>query len=233
VRLLSRIIALAGVVLLAAAPTAGAKPTPAEIDLAIPVFESYGKTGQIDPCEYTPEQLQAALEYGQAPEIQQYASDFPAAVRDAITARARGACDEPTPTPAETAAPTTTPPPAADGGTAPPATGGAGEPVAPSSESVVLEPPGPAVVGATSQPTGTDPALERAATGPGSGTPVPLIGLGVLSSLALLTLLMLAALRRLGATDGPLEPAYHSWREAQWRAGGVWGDFRDWLKFGR
>ncbi|MEJ7893003.1 MAG: hypothetical protein WKF94_10210 [Solirubrobacteraceae bacterium] len=229
-RLLSRIIALTGVVLLAAASTAGAKPTSAEVDLAIPVFESYGKTGQIDPCEYTPEQLQAALEYGQTPEIQQYASDFPAAVRDAITARARGACDEPTPTPTpdETAAPATTPPPAADAAAA----GGADEPVAPSTETVVLEPPGPAVVGATSQPTGADPALERAATA-GPGTPMPLIGLGVLSSLALLTLLMLAALRRLGVIDGPLEPAYHSWREAQWRAGGVWGDFRDWLKFGR
>ena len=48
-----------------------------------------------------------------------------------------------------------------------------------------------------------------------------------------LTAALVLAVRRLGRGEGRLAPAYHSWREARWRAGGVWADFRDWLSLGR
>lgn len=225
-RLLSRTIALAGALILVAVPTAGAQSSSDVEKLGLPVLRAH-ETGSIDPCRFSLEQLEAALELGQRNDVKQYASDFAGAVREAISARARGACDEPTPTPTpvETAAPT-----------APPTTGGSGpgKPAGPDTQTVVPEPPGPAGADAAATLTGPDPALEGAsAASPGNGTPVPLIGLGVLSALSLLTVLMLGALRRLGESGGPLAPAYHSWREAQWRAGGVLGDFRDWLKLGR
>jgi hypothetical protein len=64
---------------------------------------------------------------------------------------------------------------------------------------------------------------------PHEGTPVGLlIALGVLALGLLLTLLALAA-RRFDRLPG----ARHAMGEAAWRAGGTWGDFVDWVRFGR
>jgi hypothetical protein len=234
VRGLIRTIALAGALVAAGAPAAQASTSPSDQKLTDAIFRDYVKDGTIDACEYTVEELQAAID-GVGPDIRQYASDFPAALRDALNARARGACEEPTPAP--TAAPTPAPT-VATGGTGgtvpPPPPSGPGAPPPLKIQRIVPEPPAPVAVASTPQSDGPDAALERAAaTSPGNDAPVPLIGLGVLSALSLLTVMMLGMLKRLGSGEGRLAPAYHSWREVQWRAGGVWEDFRDWLSSGR
>jgi hypothetical protein len=55
---------------------------------------------------------------------------------------------------------------------------------------------------------------------------------GLLALLALLALLF-AALGRLGWTDSRLARPRRALREAGFRAGGAWGDFADWIRFGR
>lgn len=237
-RRLIRTLALAGALAVAAAPAAVASPTAEEQRATAKALDDY-RAGTFEPCKYTPEFLQLAVD-GVTGDLRQYASDFPATLRDALAAHARGECDEPEPTPTPTPSPTV----AASGPVTTPGAGagpgsGSGSAISPTTktagtQSIVPDPPAPAALSQAIQPAGADPQLERAASAsPGNGTPVPLIGLGVLSALALLTVMMLSALRRMGTTGGPLAPAYHSWREAQWRAGGVWEDFRDWLRTGR
>jgi hypothetical protein len=104
----------------------------------------------------------------------------------------------------------------------PPSTSGAADPPS----------PGTAIPPASGAPTDTD--VERAAAAsPANGAPAPLVGLGLLAVLLALTAALLLTVRRLGRGEGRLAPTYHSWREARWRAGGVWADFRDWLSLGR
>ena len=223
-------LALAGALLATVAPAASAQAPDAGDKTAYEVFVDYTKDGQIDPCAFSTEELQTALD-NITPDIRQYASDFPGAIRDAIAARARGACDEdpaatptPAPTGGETTGGTTTAPPPATATRVPPGT---------QTEEVVPEPPAPAA-SPSPQPTTADAEIERAAaSSPGNDAPAPLLGLGILAALLLLTAAALTALKRFGELGGPLAPAYHSWREAQWRAGGVWDDFRDWLRSGR
>ncbi len=231
-RSFARTFALAGALVLTAAPAALAAPSADEQKATKLVLNDYVQDGRIDACDYTVEELEAAIA-GVTADLRQYASDFPAALRDALAARARGACDAPEPTPTPAAAATTAPP-ATGGGAAPPAPKASAEPTPPPTRRVVPDPPAPALVASVPQAPAPDPGLERAAaTAPANNAPVPLIGLGVLSALALLSVMMLGTLKRLGEGGGRLAPAYHSWREAQWRAGGVWEDFRDWLRFGR
>lgn len=213
-----RRILLAGALLVLLVPaTASAQ---SKQTTAYKVFLDYVKDGNIDPCKYTPEQLQAALK-GITPDIRQYASDFPSAIRDAIAARARGECDADQA--AATPSPTATTP-AADATPAPTTASGA----------VVGAPPGPGGDAGAPGATVSDAALDRAAAAsPDNDAPAPLIGLGILGALLLMSGATLVALRRLGVGEGRLAPAYHSWREAMWRAGGVWDDFRDWARLGR
>jgi hypothetical protein len=234
VRHVIRTLVLAGALVLAAAAAAGAQAPKSGEKLAYEVFTDYTKDGQIDPCRFTTEQLQEALDNVPA-DVRQYASDFPRAIREAIAARARGACDEPaTEGGGSSGAPTVPPPAASTGGgsVATPVPSPTPIPSGVPTEKVVPEPPAPTAVAVTPQPA--DSRLERAAAATaGNDAPAPLIGLGVLAALLLLTAAMLATVKRLGRSEGPLAPAYHSWREAQWRAGGVWDDFRDWLRVGR
>jgi hypothetical protein len=98
----------------------------------------------------------------------------------------------------------------------------------------VAEPPAPPVAEQPAPPSDSTAAIDRAAAAsPDNDAPAPLVGLGVLALLLVLTAAMWLALRRYGVGEGRLAPAYHSWREARWRAGGVWEDFRDWLRLGR
>ncbi|MEA2123645.1 MAG: hypothetical protein QOI80_427 [Solirubrobacteraceae bacterium] len=205
---------------LAAAPASSARG-----DTTFKIFRDY-TNGGIDPCRYTTAQLEAAL-HAVTPDIRQYASDYPSAIKDAIAARAGGTCD---PSTSGGGAPATTAPPPSASPAAPAVvapTTATGDP-----QTTVAEPPGPGVEPAA--PTGARAVdLTRAVSAPsGNDAPAPLIGLGLLALLFALTAAMLVALRRLGAGEGRLAPAYHSWREARWRAGGVWDDFRDWLRVG-
>lgn len=222
---------LAGVLALALAPVAGAV-TPAERILA-KIANDYLQDGRLDPCRYTTQQLQAALS-SIGPDYRQYASDLPKAIQSAIEDRAGGACDPATAGGVATPAPAATAPPAAVA-TAAPSTA-AVDPVATTATAPTIgaaplpdTAPRPADVS-----SGTGPALDRAAFArPDNRAPAPLIGMGIVALLLLATAAFAVALRRLGFGEGRLAPAYHSWREARWRAGGVWADFRDWLTLGR
>src|SRR3954447_8714035 len=66
-------------------------------DAAQQVFKDYAKDGRIDACAHSPQALEDASKQV-PPDIKQYASDYPAAIRGAIEARARGDCDAPSAT---------------------------------------------------------------------------------------------------------------------------------------
>jgi hypothetical protein len=191
------------------------------------IFADYTKRGRLDACKYTTEELQTALDHV-TPDIRQYASDYPDAIKAAISQRAGGGCETDTggsapPPPAVT---TSTPAPTPTPTAAPTTTTTAGRKVA--------EPPAPPLVAPPTPPADSTAAIDRAAAAsPDNDAPAPLVGLGVLAVLLALTAAMVLALRRYGLGEGRLAPAYHSWREARWRAGGVWEDFRDWLRLGR
>jgi len=225
---LTRTLALAGILVAAAAPAAHAQESTAKDKLAYLVFADYAKDGTIDPCAFSTEQLKAALG-AITPDIRQYASDFPGAIKAAIAARARGACGGGAGGSPEGGAGTAIP---GGGGAATqsPTAAATRVPADVPTRTVVPEPPGPA--GDASQPTSAV-AVGGAAASLRNGPPAPLIGLGVLAVLLAFTALLLFAMRRLGFGEGRLAPVYHSWREAGWRAGGVWADFRDWLRVGR
>ena len=233
---MTRTVALAGAVAAAwAAPAQAAGPTP-EQKVSYEVYKDYGADGELDPCRYTTQELELALE-NIGPDQRQYNSDLPRAIRDALTSRARGACvvatatPSPSPSPVPTAAvavPTTPPPSSGQGGPKLPA------PTAVPMRTVVPEPPAPVVAGVASQAALPQVELDRAAAAtPGNDAPVPLIGLGVLSGLVLLGAALLCSLRSLGRPAGRLASQHHAWREASWRVGGVWEDFRDWFATGR
>lgn len=215
----------------ATTPAAAAGPTP-EMKIAYEIFKDYGRDYELNPCDYTTKELELALELV-GPDILQYNTDFPRAIRTAIASRARGACTVPTATPVASAAPTV----AAAVPTLPPADRGgplAPEPTAVPMRTVVPEPPAPVLAARAPQQPLAVVELDRAAAAtPGNDAPVPLIGLGVLSALVLLGAALLSALRRLGRPAGVLASQHHAWREARWRAGGVWTDFRDWFETGR
>src|SRR4051812_49870007 len=95
------------------------------------IFKDFKSDGQIDPCKYSAAELKKAKK-GVPPDIEQYAPDFPDALRAAIEARAKGQCDK-----KPAAAPPATPPAAA-----PPAAGGASPPAATAAPAAAAGQPG-------------------------------------------------------------------------------------------
>ncbi len=191
------------IVLIALAAAAPAQAATPDEKIANQVFTDYTKDGRIDPCDYTTAELQTALDNVQ-PNERQYASDYPAAIKQAIRFRARGGCDEDAAAPAPTTAPA-----------AP----------APSTSATTVTPP---VAGTTTLPPRhrarratraghrrfrppaappADTAVERAAAAaPANDTPAPLVGLGLLAVLLALTAALLLTVRRLGQRRGPPRP---------------------------
>ena len=214
------------------APALAAGPTPAE-KAFYEVYKDYVPDSVLKSCAYTTKELELALKLV-GPDIIQYNTDFPRAIRTAIAARARGICEVPRATPVPTAAPTVAaivpPPVTPKGGGGPKAPQATAVPL----RTVVPEPPAPVVAATSAQEPLPQVELDRAAAArPGNDAPVPLIGLGVLSALVLLGAALLSTLRRLGRPSGRLAAQHHAWREASWRVGGVWADFRDWFATGR
>src|SRR3954453_22875665 len=83
------------------------------------IFHEYQKTGKIDPCHFSRQDLEKAQ--GQVPnDIEAYAPDFPEALQAAAEQRASGACAQKQTAGEPAAAPAATPPGAAP---APGATG--------------------------------------------------------------------------------------------------------------
>ncbi len=93
---------------------------------------------------------------------------------------------------------------------------------------------GPPATGAPSAGTHGD-GPQRLRLGPvtaatSAGIPLPLLILGALVVLMALASVLLAVGRARGADLAPTDAWRHLWQEAAWRTGGVWEDFRDWLR---
>src|SRR3954469_7640558 len=91
------------------------------------IFHEYQKTGKIDPCHFSRQDLEKAQ--GQVPnDIEAYAPDFPEALQAAAEQRASGACahKQAAATAPAAAAPTATPPGAATPAAATPPPGATG-----------------------------------------------------------------------------------------------------------
>lgn len=182
--------------------------------------------GQISPCEYTASELAAARKQV-PPDIEQYASYFPAALELAIESHARGDCDgdkeTAVPVPSATAAPSSGPAPAT------------GTPT----RTVVPKPPEPEEniqLATTDRPTAVEQAdavARVAAAVPSNDPPAPVwLLIGALAVLAAGGLFLFVAGRTRRGQDS-LAHLRHSWGEATWRAGGMWAEFRDFLRLGR
>ena len=93
----------------------------------------------------------------------------------------------------------------------------------PRTETATVAPP---PVTSSAPAPATDPVLlDRPHEGTPAGVPIALAVL----ALGLLLVLLLLAARRFDRFPG----ARHAWGEAAYRAGGTWGDFVDWVRFGR
>jgi hypothetical protein len=223
-RSLIRALALAGALL-----AATAAPASSQMAIAQKVLADFATDGVIDPCKHSSSELRLVLK-NIPPEFEQYAPDYPAAVKGALEARARGECAGKKPE-APVAVPTATPAPAATPKPTP-------VPTAVPTKTVVPEPPEPETIeiAATATPSAarSDGALERVATARAANpAPAPVLLLALLSALLALGALFLLAVRRGGWEHGRMAPVAHAWREASFRVGGIWDDFRDWLRVGR
>jgi hypothetical protein len=193
------------------------------------IFGAYKKTGKVDGCTYSAQQLADAKR--QVPnDIEQYAPDFPNALDDAIQHRASGACAN-----AAATAGTTSPAPA-------PTTPGSG-PTATTGVPPGTTPGAPAPTGQTPQPAPTSnpaPAVADNAVLAASkrrnsdaGVPAPLVALAVIGALMALAALLYALARWWAWEPRWLVRARHAGAEAGWRASGSWAEFMDWLRLGR
>ena len=176
------------------------------------VLKDYQSDGKIDACDHSDTTLRDAASQVPA-NIEQYAPDFPAALEKAIDKRAQGACGgkSATPPPPTTTPPATTTP----GGALPPA---AAPPPATTSPPPATGPPGATPQGAPSSDSG-------------SGFPLWVIIAG--GALLLLGALAVVFARWMGWDGRRLAGARQACGEAAFRAGGTWGDFRDWIRLGR
>jgi hypothetical protein len=190
------------------------------------IFGAYKKTGKVDACKWTAQQLADAK--GQVPnDIEQYAPDFPNALDDAIQRRAAGGCDQ-------QAAATTTPAGPSSGSGGPTATTGVPPGTTPAAPAQGGQAPQP---GATPQPAPVvaDNAVLAAAKQRDSdaGIPAPLIALAVIGALMALAALLYWLARWWAWEPRWLVRARHAGAEAGWRASGSWAEFRDWVRLGR
>jgi hypothetical protein len=225
-RSFTRALALAGALSMILAGPAFAQQAVAEKVLA-----DFGADGIIDPCKHTSAELRL-VQKNIPPDFEQYAPDYPAAIAAALEARARGDCAGKKPqaaavTPAATATPAPTPEPTPVATRVP-------------TKTVVAAPPEPETITIASATTAPKPsakpdvALERVATArPANDAPAPVILLAILAGLLAISALFLMSMKRFGWEEGRLAPVAHAWREASWRTGGLWQDFRDWLRLGR
>ena len=190
------------------------------------VFKNFEQNGgAINPCTLSDATLKAAL--GQIPnDLQQYAPDIQHAIKQALAARASGACNHVTQT-----APAVPPPVVTTTTTPAPPTSGALTPAKPTYR-VQVPPAPPASIHSTSD-TGTVYPAETVAAHTSSGPPAALVILGALALALTLVAASLFGARALG-----LEPRWslgmrHAFAEAGYRTAGVWAEFADWVRFGR
>lgn len=231
-RSISRLIAFLAIGGLLTVPAAALAITKEEIYLKI--YEDYAVDGQISPCKHTSEELQATIKIIPA-DLGQYGQDYKVAMQAALRARARGDCDGTKPQAAPLTRPA--PAPAATPTVAAPTPEPTPVPTAIPTKTVVPEPPQPVQAPAGTLPVSqaAPPAeLQRVATAiPDNDPPAPVLVLAILAGLALIPALLLAAMRRFGWAEDQLAGPRHAFAEAGWRLGGMWEDFRDWVRLGR
>lgn len=200
-------------------------PSAASADSFDDVFAQYRKTGRIDPCAFTPQQLRQARR--EVPnDIKQYAPDFPDALDRALAARAKRGCGRRPQAPAATAEPEP-----------------AGAPPAPPSPPAAATPPQPTPGGATPQPTPqpvaaaavSDEAIPVAAARRegDADTPAALVLLAILGGGLLLGMALWGAARWWAWEPAWLVRTRHASAEAGWRASAAWAEFADWVRLGR
>src|SRR3954454_17263853 len=90
-RLVRRSLASAGMLVALAAPPAHAQSQAVQ-RAVLKIFQDYAVDGRIDPCKHTSQELKIAAD-NIPPDIDQYAADYPEAIKAALEARARGDCD--------------------------------------------------------------------------------------------------------------------------------------------
>ena len=228
----ARMLAPGALALVAALVVAATAQANAFTDL----LRDYRGDGRIDTCSHTEADLAQAR--SQIPkDIKQYAPDFPAALKAAIAARARGECTgQGTNTQPGTS---TAPGGAAPGTTAPGTTAPGTTPTAPGQ-------PGAGTVPKAATPPGAGTAPRRGGSvGVVSETipvsvaesdplsPAVIVVLAVLAGLLLLAGLLALVAYFMGWGPGPLKPAWDSVREASWRGEAAWFEFWDWVRLGR
>jgi hypothetical protein len=209
------------IVALAAAGGLALSLLPASTALAASAFDEvlkdYQKDGQIDPCAHSEQTLRDAQ--SQIPnDIEQYAPDFPDALKAALRARAAGACDKKS---------------GGGSGAGASGAGGSGSGAAPTpAKPKPGQPPTPPPV---TKPAGGELAssVQQSGTASTASTPVPIILLAILGAILLAVGLFTLVARFMGWGFEGLQPAWHSIREAGWRTENTFSEFADWLRFGR
>jgi len=243
-------------------PTATPTPTPEPTRGERKVYRDYRDDGVIEACDHTKRALKRTLE-NLLPEADLDTPDLRPALEAAIEQHNEGDCDEPEPTltpeptatPAPTAAPVPTTAPAPDdipdsGATVPGGVGGGGgggggvsppsaKDVKPLPDVTPVPPattpaPGPvAPAPAPAEPTGPVVTPEAVYANADDDVPVSLLVLAALLGLLALLAVAFAVASRFGWAESRLAGPRRALGEARFRAGGTWGDFSDWLRFGR
>jgi hypothetical protein len=205
-------VAVVAVVLV---PAGAARAAGAELSAVAGAYAAGG--GTIPACEFTSAELNAALAEAGG-DIQQYGSDLLGAIQRALSARASGACDQRSQSPAASTTTSTTVTPGAP-------------PSAPRA-AVIAPPPAPPVSAGTAIPA-TAIALGPLSAPTGAGIPAPIWTLAI-AGLVLALGAGLAVVWRLRGWDPVWAAgARHSFGEAGYRVSGAWADFTDWVRLQR
>jgi hypothetical protein len=196
-------------------------------------LREYQKTGAVDGCKHTAQELSQAKE--QTPKnIADVAPGYPAQLAVAAAKRAKGcsASEEKSTTSSSTAA--------APAGTTDTGAGATGTTQAPAGTDTgaTTQPPATTTIAPNAPQTAATPApapaaTQAAAAQTGSSNKGARLALVVLAALVLILLALWAAARWWAWEPHWLVRWRHATAEAGWRASAAWAEFTDWLRLGR
>lgn len=225
-----RIRLLLGLSLVAALVVAA--PASASLDAIVADLRD---DGAIEPCAHTSKELKAALdEIG--PDVDQYAPELPSAIRDALAARAGGACKKDRGGGGG----------GAGGGGGGETSGGGGGAVAGGATGGGAPAPGGAAAPEAATPTPETPltaapAVVQEAVPPSAPAAIaqasddgaPVLLLAILGGVVALGVLSFLAARWWAWEPRWLLGTRHACTEAGYRASATWAEFTDWVRLGR
>jgi cobalamin biosynthesis Mg chelatase CobN len=196
------------------------------------VLKDYQGDGQIDACAHSDKTLQDAQH--QIPnDIEQYAPDFPDALKEALRQRAGGQCDKKSSGNTGTVQSASGTSGSSGSGSGSSSSGGgssASQPAAAKPKAGAPPTPPPVVTPVGGQLAASVPAAAAAST---AGTPLPIILLAILGGLLLLAGLFALLARFMGWGFERFERPWHTMREAGYRTEETASEFADWVRFGR